>query len=230
MKVSQQLTLLVGGLAVALVGIGIFGLQGKRTTLESLHTVYEDRAVPLRQLSAIADEYASNIIDTSHKVSNGNIGWAEARNKVAEARETIRLTLEAYLGTAMDEAEEHILAELRPQLREADAAVDRLQAILRREDGAALEAFNADELYQRIDPAYEVFGRLMQVQLDMIEAEHLNGTQEYAQMRLAFIATLAVILLLGILLACISSPASVAAWAPSRGVSPRSPIGSPTTT
>ncbi|GAA0559624.1 methyl-accepting chemotaxis protein [Halomonas salifodinae] len=201
MKVSQQLTLLVGVFAVALIGIGILGLQGKSSTLASLNTVYEDRVVPLRQLSGIADAYAVNIVDTSHKVSNGNIGWAQGRRNVTEASDTIRQTWEAYLGTVLVAAEERIVAELRPLLQDADAAVERLQAILQREDGAALEAFIAGELYQRIDPVSEAFGDLMQVQLDVAEAEYLSGTHEYAQMRLIFIATLAVVLLLGILLA-----------------------------
>ncbi|MBF8222555.1 methyl-accepting chemotaxis protein [Halomonas sp. 328] len=201
MKVSQQLTLLVGVFAVALIGIGLFGLQGKRTTLASLDTVYQDRVVPLRQLSGIADAYAVNIVDTSHKVSNGNIGWAQGRRNVAEASDIIRQTWEAYLGTVLVAAEERLVAELRPLLQDADTAVDRLQAILQREDGAALEAFIASELYQRIDPVSEAFGHLMRVQLEVAEAEYLGGVQEYAQMRVIFIATLAIVLLLGILLA-----------------------------
>ncbi|WP_189473055.1 Tar ligand binding domain-containing protein, partial [Litchfieldella qijiaojingensis] len=169
LKVSQQLSLLVGIFSIALVGIGVFGLYGTSATLQSLKTVYEDRVVPLRQLSTIADAYAVNIVDTSHKVNNGNIGWAEAGRNVAEARETIRHTWEAYLATFLVEEEQRIVAELRPLLQSADAAVDRLQTILRQEDAAALEGFIVDELYQRIDPVSEAFGRLKEVQLDVAE-------------------------------------------------------------
>ncbi|WP_229803891.1 hypothetical protein, partial [Litchfieldella qijiaojingensis] len=88
---------------------------------------------------------------------------------MAEARETIRHTWEAYLATFLVEEEQRIVAEMRPLLQSADAAVDRLQAILRQEDAAALEGFIVDELYQRIDPVSEAFGRLKEVQLDVAE-------------------------------------------------------------
>ncbi|EPC02388.1 hypothetical protein L861_15235 [Litchfieldella anticariensis FP35 = DSM 16096] len=78
--------------------------------------------------------------------------------------------------------------------------MDRLQTILRQEDAAALEGFIVNELYQRIDPVSEACGRLMEVQLDVAEAEYLLGTQEYARMRVAFIVIMAVALIFGILL------------------------------
>ncbi|WP_189473119.1 methyl-accepting chemotaxis protein, partial [Litchfieldella qijiaojingensis] len=73
--------------------------------------------------------------------------------------------------------------------------------ILRQEDAAALEGFIVDELYQRIDPVSEAFGRLKEVQLDVAETEYLLGTQEYARMQVAFIVIMAVALIFGILLA-----------------------------
>ncbi|WP_198651724.1 methyl-accepting chemotaxis protein [Salinicola sp. RZ23] len=200
MKVSRQLSSLVGLFSLALIGIGFFGMYETKTTLQSLKTVYEDRVVPLRQLSTIADQYAVNIVDTSHKVRNGNISWAEGAHNVAEARETSHKTWSAYLGTSLVEREKRLIAELKPLLQSADATVDQLQTILSQQDAAALENFTVNSLYQHIDPVSQALGKLMALQLDVADAEYRQGTQDYADMRVLFIAIISVVLLLGILL------------------------------
>ncbi|MCE8052252.1 methyl-accepting chemotaxis protein [Halomonas daqingensis] len=200
-RISHQLTILVAILLAAMVGIGGFGLHGKSTTLDSLKSVYEDRVIPLRQLSQIADQYAVNIVDASHKVANGNISWEEGQRSVAMARQDIAETWAAYLGTYLVEAELRIIAQTRPRLELADAAVARLQQILQQEDVAALRAFIVDELYQTIDPVTDAFGELMEVQLDVAEAEYVSGTELYDFMQIVFLATMAGALLLGIFLA-----------------------------
>lgn len=200
-RISLQLTILVAILLVAMVGIGVFGLHGKGTTLNSLKSVYEDRVVPLQQLSQIADEYAVNIVDASHKVANGNIGWDEGRRNVADARQDIADVWAAYLDTYLVEEERRIVTDMRPFLEAADAAVARLQQILQQEDAAALRAFIVDELYQTIDPVSDAFGELMQVQLDVAEAEYVSGTELYDFMQLIFLATMAGAFILGVFLA-----------------------------
>lgn len=51
------------------------GLSTASKAKLGLDTVYKDRAVPLKDLKIIADMYAVNIIDTSHKVFNNNFTW-----------------------------------------------------------------------------------------------------------------------------------------------------------
>ncbi|MFQ3788551.1 methyl-accepting chemotaxis protein [Halomonas sp. A29] len=201
LKISLQLTLLVAICSAATIGIGVFGLYAKSATLQSLKSVYEDRVIPLRQLSDIANEYAVNIVDASHKVANGNISWTEGQRNVAEARLAIQEVWNAYLTTFLVEEERRIISAMRPLLQVADEAVARLQEILRQEDANALRAFIVDELYQKIDPISEEFGNLVLVQLDVAEAEYLGGTELYATVQVVFLATMAAALFLGILVA-----------------------------
>lgn len=51
MKISHQLAVLVGVLAIVIVVIGTLGLTEKKATLDRLQTVYEDRVVTLKLLS-----------------------------------------------------------------------------------------------------------------------------------------------------------------------------------
>ncbi|WP_404375832.1 methyl-accepting chemotaxis protein [Vreelandella aquamarina] len=201
MKISQQLAVLVVVFSVALIGIGIFGLSEKSTTLDRLKTVYEDRVIPLKQLSAIMDAYAVNIVDSAHKVSNGNISWHEGSQHLSEAQTAISTEWEAYLNTALVEQERRLVEELKPLIERAESAQRQLQTILQQQDQPALQDFITNDMYQAIDPVSEVFDRLMMVQLEVAEQEYEQGLAQYANMRITFVLTMAAALLIGILLA-----------------------------
>ncbi len=75
LKTKMKLSILV---IVSLIGLLILGIEGiselKRVN-NGLITVYNDRVVPLEQLKIIADEYAVNIVDTTHQTRNGNFDF-----------------------------------------------------------------------------------------------------------------------------------------------------------
>lgn len=99
LSVNARLFALVSFLSLVSVVVGVVGLRGMSTTLQGLQTVYDDRVVPLRDLKVIADMYAVNIVDTSHKVRNGNMSWEEARKSLAQAETTIQAKWQNYKGT-----------------------------------------------------------------------------------------------------------------------------------
>ncbi len=72
---------------------------------DNMSQLYSDRIVPLRELKIVADMYAVNIVDTSHKINNGNMEWAKGPPLVAEARERISKTWTAYRATSLTERE-----------------------------------------------------------------------------------------------------------------------------
>ncbi len=69
-SIKTTLYLIVCGL-LAIAGINAFlGLSGMASSIDGMDSVYKDRVVPLRDLKMIADAYAVNIVDTTHKVRN----------------------------------------------------------------------------------------------------------------------------------------------------------------
>jgi len=78
-SIKNKLTIIISFLVVIVILATYLGLTGMSKTNSSLKTVYEDRVVPLKDLKIIADMYAVNIVDTSHKVRNGNLSWSEGR-------------------------------------------------------------------------------------------------------------------------------------------------------
>ncbi|MFI3123254.1 MAG: MCP four helix bundle domain-containing protein, partial [Methylococcales bacterium] len=76
--VKARLMLLMSIMSILAILLSVMGLYGMKQANNGLQTVYLDRVVPLKDLKIIADMYAVNIVDTTHKVRNGNISWQEA--------------------------------------------------------------------------------------------------------------------------------------------------------
>ena len=201
LSVNIRLFLLVGLLSLVSVIVGLMGLRGMSETVGGLRTVYEDRVVPLRDLKVIADLYALNIVDMTHKVRNGNIEWAEARKNLLEARQGIDKTWSAYKATYLVEEEKKLVATIEPMLAEAEGTIKELHTILENEDMKAITRFTIDTLYPVIDPISTKFSELIEVQLNVAKAEYTSSSAQYEQSRLISITLLAVGILAGVLLA-----------------------------
>ena len=200
MTVAKRLYFLVVIMAVFMIGIGVLGLRTARHSDDALDTVYQDRVVPLKQLKVVADMYAVNIVDTSHKVRNGNLTWPKGIENVEQAVVTIKNEWSAYLGTVLVAEEQRLIAMLTPRMKKADEAVSRLIGIMRRQDAAALERFTIEELYPVIDPVSETVSQLVDVQLEVAKAVYDRSSEEYHVARLlTIIALLAGVLLSGTL-------------------------------
>jgi methyl-accepting chemotaxis protein len=160
MKITIKNTLLsalamLGGLLLISDASGLNALLNVKDGLKS---VYDDRVVPLRDLKVISDSYAVSIVDASHKIRNGNTGWAEAVASVQNANVQISKNWQAYLATSLVPEEVRLVSEIKPLLQSADQAVRQLQGILERQDRTALDRFVREDLYARIDPVSTKLG------------------------------------------------------------------------
>lgn len=201
LSVNLRLFLLVGLLSLVSVIVGLMGLRGMSETVGGLRTVYEDRVVPLRDLKVIADLYAVNIVDVTHKVRNGNIGWAEARKNLKDARQGIDSNWTKYKNTLLVEEEKKLITVIEPMLAAAEAPINDLQAIMDKEDMDGLTKFTIDTLYPLIDPISTKFSELIEVQLNVAKAEYTESSEQYEQSRVLGITLLVVGILAGVLLA-----------------------------
>jgi methyl-accepting chemotaxis protein len=201
LSVNIRLFFLVGLLSLVSIVVGLMGLRGMAETVGGLRTVYEDRVVPLRDLKVIADLYAVNIVDTTHKVRNGNIPWAEARKNLQDARQGIDKTWTAYKATYLVEEEKKLVASIEPMLLEAESSINKLQSILDKEDMDGITRYTVDVLYPVIDPISTKFSELIEVQLNVAKSEYTHSQAQYEQSQLISIVLLAVGTLAGVILA-----------------------------
>lgn len=183
MKVSVRLATLAGSMIALLVLIGVLGISGMHSSNQAMASVYNDRVVPLKDLKQIADMYAVNVVDTAHKVRNGNLDWQQGLVNVEQAYQIVHSRWDAYLATALVDEEQTLVNQLKPLLNEADKSVAVLKNLLQSKDQAGLDNFVKNELYTTIDPVSERFSALVDVQLKVAEKFYQQSTAEFENTR-----------------------------------------------
>ncbi|UZD92908.1 methyl-accepting chemotaxis protein [Pseudomonas corrugata] len=177
-KIRTHLLLLTSSLLVGLLCVGGLGLFGMQSAVLSLETVYLDRVVPLRDLKRIADLYAVDIVDATHKTRNGNLTKAESLTRIEQAQREIDRTWQAYKSTQLIPAEKHLIALIEPLMEASRGPLQNLQGMLRQNDDAGIARFATDQLYPLIDPLSAKFSELIEVQL--VEAKSQFDQQQIA--------------------------------------------------
>lgn len=195
--IGTRLYILMCFLFILLITIGFLGLYSAKKANNGLDTVYKDRVVPLKDLKVIADMYAVNIVDTSHKVRNGNLKWDEGRKNVDEATRIIAKKWGEYLATNLVDEENRLVKETMQLMKNADSSVANLTNILNREDTDALARFTIAELYPVIDPVSGKFSELVDVQLKVAKDEYTKSTNTYKKIKTISIMSI----IIGVLLA-----------------------------
>lgn len=198
-KVGAKLYSLIVLLLFFLCIIGFIGLYTSNEARIGLDTVYNDRVVPLKDLKIIADMYAVNIVDASHKVRNNNISWDEGVDSVETAVITIKEKWEAYLQTSLVDKEIKLIEEAKPLIQQADDSIVDLLEILRSKNKDRLEQYTILKLYPAIDPISGKFSELVDIQLVVAKNEYDSALATYEKSKTVSVAMILVAVLLGLL-------------------------------
>ncbi|WP_373388757.1 methyl-accepting chemotaxis protein [Pseudomonas alcaligenes] len=196
-KIRTHLFLLIGTLLSSLLLVGLLGLHGLQSTVRGLETVYLDRVVPLRDLKLIADLYAVNIVDATHKANSGSLSSSAAQALIVQARSDIDKTWQAYLDTQLIAEEQRLIAEIKPLMAAAEAPLDHLQDLLRQAQREATREFADQRLYPLIDPLSAKFAELIEVQLGEARHQYERGQATYTRDLRLSLGLLLLALLLG---------------------------------
>lgn len=198
-KVGTKLYSLIVLLLIFLCFVGFIGLYTSNQARMGLDTVYNDRVVPLKDLKIIADMYAVNIVDASHKVRNDNISWDEGIESVTTAVKTIKEKWESYLNTSLVDKEIKLINEAKPLIQQADDSIVELLEILRSKDKDGLEQYTISKLYPSIDPISGKFSELVDIQLVVAKNEYESALATYEKSKTVSVAMILVAVLLGLL-------------------------------
>lgn len=182
-RVSARIGLLAAVLLILIIISVVIGLNLAANSNNGLKKVFLDRVVPLKQLKVISDEYAVNIVDTTHKLRSGAISWEQGIANLNSAEQKIAEELNAYLSTELVSEEVSLINELKPKLSIADASLEKLHLIFQSRNEENLERFVEKELYPAIDPVTEVIARLIDVQLSVAEIIYENAEKAYVDGR-----------------------------------------------
>ncbi|MCH7342522.1 methyl-accepting chemotaxis protein [Pelomonas sp. CA6] len=200
-SIKTRLLLLSAVLLALLAIVGGWSVLSLNQVQGALATVYQDRVVPLKQLKRVADAYAVSIVDTSHKARAGSLDKAAALKSVQDAETLIRNEWSAYTATRIEGRERELVDKAKAALAPAQAATEKLKAILQANDHAQLEEFCNKALYPAIDPLSGTIGELVDEQLRIAAAEYAKGEATSRQARWVVIAVFALALASGLVLA-----------------------------
>ena len=190
LKTKSKLSLLS---FVALVGIlilGILGIVQLKEVNNGLVRVYNDRVVPLEQLKIIADEYAVNIVDTTHQTRNGNFEFEKCISNIENAQNKIKTNWDKYLSTSLTKEEEILSKELSQFMKVGDTIVDKIKQTCVNKDLESITKITINELYPKIDPIGEKISALISLQLDEAKKETQTAEDIYDTSRTIIIATI----------------------------------------
>ena len=184
LKVATRINLITVLLSLLLLGIGALGLWGIKSSNDSLRTVYDDRVVPMQQLTQIQKLQ----MDASMALLNA-IGdpraeeIAQAQTTVADAEQAIDKIWAAYMATYLT-PEEAVLARdfaARKKRLAAEGLRPTLQAVQSQKIDVARNL--ADDvmrpLQEQVDTAMTA---LIKLQMDVAKAEYDAATARYGWM------------------------------------------------
>lgn len=177
--IKAKLLALVSVLALVAIVVALMGFSGMKACTNDFKDVYDNRIVPLNQLKVVADMYAVNIVDTTHKARNGNITAKEAIANIHQAQEKIAKEWGAYAATTLTPEESLLANEAKERFTVADKGVEKLLALLESRNMAAVASFSSVELYPAIDPISETIGKLITLQLKESEKSYGHAVSVY---------------------------------------------------
>lgn len=181
-----KLLLLLGIWSCLAVLGGAAGLLAMQQANARLVDMYDHRLVALKQLKTVSDLYTGQIIDTTHKLRNGNLSWANARQRVDAAQGELQTAWRDYRAQPRDGAEEQAAIRAELQMQIADAELAHLREILLREDKEQLGRFMIEVLYSSIEPVAVQMSELIDLELTLAHDEYETAQREHRRLALAF--------------------------------------------
>lgn len=187
-SIKKKLIILVSVMTVAMISLGLYAINGIKMTNKGLETVYNENVVPMKDLKAISDLYAVNIVDTSHKVRNGNLVWAQGIEAIKSSQTDIGVYWSQYLQTDLSKEDEKLASEVEILFVEANKSIGKLLNIMEQKDMEALVNYTTNELYPKIEPLTDKINQLINLQLQEAQKEYKESVYRYNMIQIILIA------------------------------------------
>ncbi len=201
LSIAQRLFSIIALLCAVTLAIAVYGWKAMHGLVVGVELVYEDNIQHINRMKRIADLYAVNIVDTTHKIRNGTIGWEEGQKSLASARSEIKAQWQDVTSVELEAEEKELATKLEAQYKAAEAALDKLAGILAVKDANAIATFAAEEMYPIIDPISDNVSKFIETQLTAAKNTYNASESLKAQTEKVFIALVTSGLTLSLILA-----------------------------
>lgn len=147
--------------------------------LASLHTVFEDRVVPISQIKEVSDAYLIGIVDAANKVRSKKMPVEEALESIRESEAKADEVWKVYLGTYLVPEEKAIIDEMEKEFPPLKAGVKRLRILLETRNEAEIEKFVSVDMYPIFEPLTHHLDDLIRVQLKVAKEEYQKSEAQF---------------------------------------------------
>ncbi|MDN5060200.1 MCP four helix bundle domain-containing protein, partial [Aliarcobacter butzleri] len=192
LKTKAKLSILSFIALLAILILGILGTVQLKQVNNGLVRVYNDRVLPLEQLKIIADEYAVNIVDTTHQTRNGNFNFDKCISNIDEAQTKIKSNLEKYLSTELTKEEKVLVDSLKSFVAKGDEVTNKIKQSCKNKDIDSITKITIEELYPNIDPISGKVSELIKLQLDVAKNETDIAAEIYSSSKTTIILTIVI--------------------------------------
>ncbi|MBM9590111.1 MCP four helix bundle domain-containing protein [Leptospira sp. 201903075] len=147
--------------------------------LASLHTVFEDRVVPISQIKEVSDAYLIGIVDSANKVRAKKISVEEALESIRESETKADEIWKVYLGTYLVPEEKVIIDQMEKEFPPLKAGVKQLKILLETRNEEELEKFVNVDMYPIFEPLTHHLDDLIRVQLKVAKEEYHQSEDQF---------------------------------------------------
>lgn len=192
LKIRVKLLLAFMVTILLMIVVASASFYSARQILASLHTVFEDRVVPISQIKEVSDAYLIGIVDSANKVRAKKITVEEALESIRESETKADEIWKVYLGTYLVPEEKAIIDQMEKEFPPLKAGVKQLRILLETRNEAELEKFVTVDMYPIFEPLTNHLDDLIRVQLKVAKEEY-HKSEAHFESSLAIVTTVVII-------------------------------------
>ncbi len=204
LSVKWRLIGFVCFLLILIIGAVLGGLEGMRTTNQSLSDVYIYQVLPIEEMRGIDNIFQAGIVNTVDKVMFEQISRVEALKIIKESKDTLGkkwATLYEIADRGTTDRNTSWASPSKELVRKTDEAAAKIILYVENDDIDALEAFADEMLYPLADLYRKTISFLIHDRLLSVKDTYNTSQENFTLSRKIFIITV----LIGIAISIIFS-------------------------
>jgi methyl-accepting chemotaxis protein WspA len=185
-----------------ITGAGLGGLNGMRSSNQSLSIVYNEQVLPLAELRAIESVFL-DIIAVVDNILLEESPIDKALRNIETKKDILHRKIENLIqgmtSNASADKKDNQLADIEPLLNQADKRIDKLILMLSEKDRETLGGYSVNSLYPLTTEFKAIVNDMVQKSLESVKNEYEQAQFRYTAFKKAFTITLLVALIISLL-------------------------------
>ncbi|MEP7377876.1 MAG: PAS domain S-box protein [Chitinophagaceae bacterium] len=169
-KASTKLIFLVLALCGFIAAIGLYGVNELKIMNFNTKSLYEDRVIPLQQLTTVRFSYALGILGTAQKAHSRQLDFTEAGLQIEEAQKKIITNWEAFKLSKLANEENNLKEQVDTLMIAGQTIIYKLKDALHNKDTQALSLIINTGLFNEINSITLKLTELVQLQISMSDS------------------------------------------------------------